>query len=702
MTDTDKQQATGLHNSPERTAESSRHTAMLSAISYAAASLLERDNWEAPVNDLIARLGQATEVSRVVIFQMQTLPTGQLAQTCQFEWVAAGISSIKNNPANQSEVLTATDASGEQWLQRRQQGEIVQVRVHELTGYMRAKFASEGIQSMATVPIMLKGQLWGHIDFDDCVQERIWSAVEIDALKTVALLLGALVERVRLDAELSASERRFRRIAEALPVIIGDYRQGRVLYVSPPAAEMLGHSAQALANASFSTLFADPDECTALLARLAQQQTIEDSEVTYRRADGSLLPAAVSTRHIDYAGHEAAICAITDLSERKAAEAELTRQREALHQADKMSALGSLLAGVAHELNNPLAVVVGQAALLEQDHPPDTQPGQRAVRIRQAAERCVRIVKTFLTMARQKPAEHSAIQLEQVIDTVLELVAYGIRASDIQVTRTIPPGLPLLWGDADQISQVLLNLVINAQQALQNRPGSRTLRLAAEFDPAAQHIVLWVADNGPGIAAAHQQRIFEPFFTTKPVGVGTGIGLSLCHSIVRNHGGNISVSTAPEGGALFRVELPLGQGPASADTVPTASPDGAQADSAQCILVVDDEHDIAELLAEILTGAGYQTLLAHSGREALQQLARQSVDLILSDIRMPDLDGFSFYQALLEQYPQMSKRLIFITGDVLHNADYTALQNVVPMLEKPFDPRQIRRLVSQQLARPPD
>ena len=681
-----------------REAEFARRTAMLSAISYAATALLSNHDWESLLSDLIARLGQATGVSRVVLFQVRQLDSGQLAQTCRFEWAAEGVAGIKNDPANQDEILTATDASGEQWLQRRQRGEITQVLVRQLDGYMRAKFSTEGILSMVTVPIMVKGQLWGHIDFDDCQQERIWSEVEIDALKTLASLLGAIVERVRLDAELRASEQRFRSIAEALPVVICDYEDCEVLYASPPAAEMLGRSPAEMLGVNISGFHADPNECYSVMKKFAEHGAIDDTDVTYKRADNSLLPATVTARRIDYAGQQAIISAITDLSARKAAEAELERQRAALHQADKMSALGSLLAGVSHELNNPLAVVVGQAAMLEQEYGGSTRLGQRAGKIRSAAERCVRIVKTFLAMARQRPPERSEIHLGQVIDAVLDLTAYGIRANDIKVDCVLDPDLPTLWGDSDQLSQVVLNLLINAQQALQDVQGARRLHINTRFNPAKQRIVLDVIDNGPGVPPENRQRIFEPFFTTKPVGMGTGIGLSLCQSIVSNHGGAISVSEAPEGGALFRLELPVGEA-AVADKPAPEQPTTTDGRNTQAtILIVDDEREIAELLAEILQNSGYQTRLAHSGRAALQQLAKQPVDLILSDIRMPDLDGLGFYKVLVSDYPQMLQRLIFITGDVLRNADYLALRETIPMLEKPFAPQQVTDLVASRLA----
>jgi PAS domain S-box-containing protein len=483
-----------------------------------------------------------------------------------------------------------------------------------------------------------------------------------------------------------------------LPIIITHYETSEILYASPPIGDMLGITTDELPGKPVTGIYADPQQRSQILEKLKEQSTLDDEELTYRRADGSLLPATITSRRVIYAGDSAIISAITDLTERKAAEAELARQRDALHQADKMSALGSLLAGVAHELNNPLAVLVGQALMMEEQAQTQTQTilSERAAKIRNAAERCARIVKTFLSMARQRPAERSEVHLEQVIKAVLDLIDYSIRANDIGVQREIDAMLPSLWGDQDQFSQLILNLVINAQQALLAIESRRLLRISARPDRSAPgFVVLEVADNGPGVAPANRQRIFEPFFTTKPTGMGTGIGLSLCHSIVIAHGGTIECRESPEGGALFRVSLPVGQTGVEKKAEP-ARP-RATVTSNHPILIVDDEPEIAEMLAEILQSGGYRTAIAHSGREALQRLEEQTFDLIVSDIRMPDLDGPGLYRALSGVHSGMRQRIIFVTGDILQSADTIALQKQVPIIEKPFDPDEIERIVGQQL-----
>jgi signal transduction histidine kinase len=445
-----------------------------------------------------------------------------------------------------------------------------------------------------------------------------------------------------------------------------------------------------------TSLYAEPADHRRLLGQLEAKGALDGVEITFKRLDGSELPVTLTTRRIIYDGRDALISAITDLTQRKAAESEVARQRDVLHQADKMSALGSLLAGVAHELNNPLAVLVGQAVMMEQDLASNPALSQRAGKIQKAAERCSRIVKAFLAMARRRPAEQGEVELKQIIDTVLELTGYSIRANDIQVRCELETDLPPLWADQDQLGQLILNLVLNAQQALIEVPGARRLRIGAQLIADAKQVLVEVEDNGPGIPKDMRSRVFEPFFTTKPIGVGTGVGLSLCRSIVSSHGGTITADDAPSGGALFRVTLPLGQG--DSPKVTAQSPSHTVTGRRQRILIVDDEPDIAEMLAEILDTASYRSVIARSGQDALNKIAQQAFDVILCDIRMPDLDGPGLYKALAESYPQLTRRVIFMTGDILSGPSSVELNNTVPVIEKPFKPAEIKRVVAERLA----
>ncbi|WP_205854720.1 hybrid sensor histidine kinase/response regulator [Piscinibacter defluvii] len=371
------------------------------------------------------------------------------------------------------------------------------------------------------------------------------------------------------------------------------------------------------------------------------------------------------------------------LADTTRAEAELARQREALHQSEKLSALGSLLAGVAHELNNPLTVVVGRAMQLEEQAASATDR-ERAQAIRSAAERCTRIVRTFLAMARRQDAVRSATDLNAVLRGALELLGYQLHSGAVLVRTQLDPALPRVLADADQLSQVFLNLLMNAQQAMAGQPGERRLRVRSRRHGG--QVRMEVEDNGPGVPAELAGRIFDPFFTTKPVGEGTGVGLAVSLGIVQSHGGTLALETPDGGGARFVVTLPvLGAEETPAPLAGPAPADGAPG-APRRILVVDDEPEIGALLRELLESAGHMVMLAASGQEALERLSTQAFDVVLTDLKMPGMDGPTLYREIARRDPALAQRVIAMTGDALGGGVQAFVQqHGLPLLHKPFD-----------------
>ena len=406
-----------------------------------------------------------------------------------------------------------------------------------------------------------------------------------------------------------------------------------------------------------------------------------------------------------------------NITDRVRTERELQRQREKTYQNEKLTALGGLLAGVSHELNNPLSVVIGQAALLE-SMAGDSEIAERAVKVRIAADRCAKIVKTFLSMARQRPADRRPIQINRLVTDVLDLVTHQLSTTDVLVTCNLAEDLPAVAGDSDQLSHVLLNLFINAQQAMLDTPRPRRLMISTKYLAATRQVRITVRDSGPGVPTEIRSRIFDPFFTTKPVGQGTGVGLSVCHGMVSAHGGSITVADAPEAegsegggpesggpesggrgrGAVFTVLLPAGDageeevGPPQVESKPAREAAAAE----RQVLVIDDEPDITGFLTEVLEGAGHAVDVAASGQAALELLKTRDYAAIICDLRMPHLDGPGLYDALKRLKPQLVERMIFATGDLLNEETGRFLkESGRPCIEKPFMPAQIRELVEE-------
>jgi signal transduction histidine kinase len=377
------------------------------------------------------------------------------------------------------------------------------------------------------------------------------------------------------------------------------------------------------------------------------------------------------------------------------------RIQERTHQlleAEKLATMGNLLAGVAHELNSPLSVILGQVGLFA---PSGVDPNARA-RIKdigEAAERCVRIVRSFLTMARRHPTERSHVSLNHLLRDVVEIVAFELRIANVEVSFELAKDLPLVWADAHQLKQVAVNLVTNARQAVQDAAPPRRLSLCTRHDGQGQSVRIEVADNGPGIPREIRPRIFDPFFTTKPEGEGTGLGLALARGIVENHGGTIDVQDAPGEGARFVIELPMGAPPAPVDE--RDDPGAAVPGPGKTILVVDDEPAVASLLAETLARDGHKVDTAPNGAVALRMLGARDYDLIVSDSGMPVLSGPELYREVERREPRLSRRFVFVTGDILNSRTRAFLTLTgAPQLEKPFTVESVKRVVRRALVAP--
>ena len=411
--------------------------------------------------------------------------------------------------------------------------------------------------------------------------------------------------------------------------------------------------------------FLDPQARIAFIDRLSTEGAVTAYLLRLRRVDGSPVWVEV-TAHSDPPGSDEAVridALIRDVSERKKLEEQTRDLYHQLLQAEKLAALGQTISGVAHELNNPLATILTWAERLSQR--PSGEIDERTKRgletILSESERAAKIVRNLLTFARKRQSTRAMVDLNHVVRETLALRVYEHRINNIAIVEALAAGLPQVFADAHQVQQVLLNLMINAEQAMLTANGRGTLVVRSWHDMDRDAVILEINDDGPGIAKEVQPKIFDPFFTTKEVGKGTGLGLTVAYAIVQEHGGRIRLAS-DSGGASFYVELPVSGTPLK----PVAAPPRMDFESlsGSTVLVVEDEPALAAAVSEALTDAGSIVDRAGDGEEALVRVAAKAYDLIVCDLKMPKVDGMRFYESLSSSDPDLARRVIFVTGDV--------------------------------------
>jgi len=505
--------------------------------------------------------------------------------------------------------------------------------------------------------------------------------------RAVLAQAGIALENARLVELLSSGKREWEQTVDAFnQAICYVDSHGAVRRANRMFAELIKLPITALTRRPWLTLL--PPSWVDPIARLLTPEGAS-TPVEVRAGERTLLVTAIP------AGEPgAAVLLFEDQTEKR-------RLQEQLLQSEKMSAIGQLIAGVAHDLNNPLASVVGFSDLLGEaaDVPP--RLAEPLAVIRQEAERASAIVRNLLSFARRQEGERQLQSIRPILESTHQLLKNQLLAARIELTLTFEPGLPEVEVHANQIKQVFVNIINNAAQAIAStraRGRGGRIEIATKCEPDGLSVN--ISDNGPGIPEAVAQRVFEPFFSTKSEGEGTGLGLSISLGIVKEHGGNISVNPGGAGsgrGATFTVELPTGVRAELSPLAPGAETEPAPAERHERlrVLVVDDEPHILHYMQATLESWGHEVVLAHDGSQALKRALMQPFDLIICDLRMPRLGGREMFHTLARMHPTVADRIIFATGDTVRGDTLQFLEELGrPFLQKPFKLDALRRVLA--------
>ena len=523
-----------------------------------------------------------------------------------------------------------------------------------------------------------------------------------ELLQSLSSVLAVALDNLCLMNELREARQQLdNAIASSNDAFIVVSKEGKILTWNPAAERIFGYSAEQAVGRGMDFEAIPSAELRALVERLWEQvragACVSLDEEPYTHPDGRRLwLSGTGTPVLDAAGRPSgALFVVRDVTRERI----IKRQME---QTERLSALGQIVAGVAHELNNPLTSVIGFGQLLLSGPLPE-EARRDVERIVSQARRMSRIVQNLLVFARDREPEWTATDLNAVIRQVVEMREHELSVANIQVELELDEDLPVIRADPYQLQQVFFNLVLNAEQAMREAHQGGRLTVRTTLSPDGEWLRAEVIDDGPGIPPQNLKRIFDPFFTTKEVGKGTGLGLSVCYGIVEEHGGRIWAESEYGHGATFIVELPARPAEETAAVPrPLVTRETTLPSAPRRILVVDDEDTITSMLGRVLPLWGYQVAIAEDGPEALRRLSEGQFDLILCDIRMPGMKGQELMARLREERPEYAQRIVFMTGDTVSPDTQEFLQGAGrPVLRKPFTLELLQELLQEWCERPP-
>jgi PAS domain S-box-containing protein len=561
--------------------------------------------------------------------------------------------------------------------------------------------ASLDIHSIMVIPMTYGEDVLGTLCLQTSRRAHSFSEREIHFCTVVARASTNAVKNALLHRQVNEESSRHRSTGMKLAGILNQSpdlilttdNEGRITEFNKGAESMSGHRREDVLGKPYRVLFGEEGN-EGLVEKVRSAGVLSNFGCRLRREDDNEreLELSMSVLRDENGAEVGTVWIGRDVTDLKAAQLQLM-------QAEKMSTIGQVISGVAHELNNPLSGVLGFSQLLMARHA-DSPAIRHLEKINESALRCQKIVQNLLSFARAHKPERKYLGVNGIIEKTLDLKKYQLHVNNIEVVADLDPELPCTMIDFHQIQQVFLNLVNNAQQAMtvvRDRHGHLEVRTRMQDGK----IRVEFADNGEGMEAETLQKIFDPFFTTKGQGEGTGLGLSVSYGIIQEHGGRIYAGSRKGRGSTFVIELPVWREEGATDEQPDGEPSvhTTRPVGKRHILVVDDEPQILDLLVEVLEDSGHRVDTAANGEEARRKVMVNPYDLVISDVRMPQMNGMDLYRNILLVKPEMEGRVVFITGDAIGSETTEFLSQIdAPTLYKPLDIPEILHTVEQSLA----
>jgi PAS domain S-box-containing protein len=679
-----------------------RRDALLNAAADIAHIFLTGSDWIHQTRDALARIGPAAEASRAYLFSVERSPDGRYLATQRAEWVNEGISPQIDNP----DLINLDLAAGgyARWVEFLRRGDPISGPVSEFPATERPLLEAQDIKSLHVVPIHAEGHWWGFMGLDDCASARAWLRSERDALRLCAKIIGQAIERERAQQQLQLQHTALS--AAANSIMITD-AQGRILWVNDAFIRSSGYQR---AEILFKTpaILSSGKHGISFFKRMWEtilRGEVWRGEIVNRRKDGALYTEDMTiTPVLGADGAPTHFIAIKqDITERKNLE-------QQLHLAQRLESIGRLAGGIAHDFNNILQAITGFSSILLSEMSESDPRRNDVLEIDRAAGRAADLTRQLLMFSRRQKMEVSRVWLNDIVRGA-EKMLRRLLPENISIDIRLAENLPAVRGDAGQLEQTLVNLALNARDAMPNG-GRLTVETFSEILGPDQlppvdgvqpgvYVALDVSDTGSGMSQDVIDKLFEPFFTTKEPTRGTGLGLPVVYGIVRQHSGFISVQSAPGAGSQFRIRLPADKDDENVELPPEKPPEGILLGNGEHILVVEDEDGVRELIVRVLSNSNYRVTAVREAGEAKRLLSAPQAPyaVLFSDVVLPDGNGLDLAEQARREHPRL--KVLLTSGYMQERERWSGrISQLDGFLSKPYPPTALLRLLRRALEAP--